>query len=77
MEDGRGGIFPGEGVDSWTILWQMGGFPWVSINGCIPRWMVYFMENLLKMDDLEAPKMDVVVPLFFLHVSCHWFRRFA
>ena len=39
-------------------LWlQMGGPP--KIGGKPPKWMVYFMENPIKMDDLGGfPKMD-------------------
>ena len=33
------------------ILKYVGG----SINGGTPKWMVYFMENPIKMDDLGVP----------------------
>jgi len=30
--------------------------PWIQpINGGSPKWMVYFMENPIKMDDLGVP----------------------
>ena len=38
-------------MDDHGISWYMG----VSINGGTPKWMVYFMENPIKMDDLGVP----------------------
>ena len=41
------------------FLWQLGHFQvGVSTNRGTPKWMVYIMENPIKMDDLG-------VPLFF------------
>ena len=41
----------------------------VSKNRSTPKWMVYFMENPIKMDDLGVPPFLETSISFFLGVS--------
>ena len=41
----------------------------VSKNGGTPKWMVYFMENPIKMDDLGVPLL-LETPIYHGKYSC-------
>ena len=43
----------------------------VSKNRGIPKWMVYFMENPIKMDDLGIP-LFLETPIYVFVCSFSW-----
>jgi hypothetical protein len=40
---------------SYIIILNLSYYMGVSINGGSPKWMVYFSENPIKIDDLGVP----------------------
>jgi hypothetical protein len=46
---------------SMTSQLHQPGYVGVSINGGTPQWMVYIMENTIKMDDLGVPLQETSI----------------
>ena len=52
-----------------STIWM---FP--KIGGKHPNWMVYFMENTIKMDDLGGPPLFSETPICFFGVT-FWSKK--